>query len=340
VVSGVIGRHDWAIAYRDRAHTMARDVNELTTLAYIRSACGVYEVGAALWQDAEKGLQEANEIDTRIGDMRHLDESMSILELARLYQCDLRYGIDSASQVLDRATQRKDVLPQIWALCTRGEMVLRRSAPDTLDRAVDDYNAALKLLEQNIDLANDIRVSGALALAYWRMGEPLRALDLAAAAVKKSKHNPTAPYSIEGYAGVAEVFLQAWQNGEAKHRPDARKACKVLKKFAAVFPLGGARHKLYQGWFDWLDGKPEKARAAWEEALREAEKLNLNYEQGRALMFLGRYAKDHTNRAEYLSRALEIFEKFGVHYEAEEIRMSLRAFPDTVRQDGAGSNLL
>ncbi len=320
IATGVLARHDWAIAYRNRAHAMARDVQELTSLSYSLAGCAVYEVGAALWDDASKSLQESIEIDSRIGDMRHLDEGKCILELVRLYQCDLRYGIATATEVLERAAQRKDILPQIWARATRAEMILQRSAPDTLRDAVDDYHAALKLLEQNIDLANDIRVSGALALVYWRMGETHRALDLAAATVKKTTGNPTAPYSIEGYAGVAEVFLHAWATGDAGQRANARKACKAMAKYASVFPLGLARLKLYQGWFDWLDGKQKSARNLWQSALSSAERLNLRYEQGRALLFLGSHAQDKTERAKLLNDALQVFDECGVDYEAEEIR--------------------
>ena len=319
IASGVLPRHDWAIAYRNRAHAMGREVNDLPALSYSLAGCAVYELGAALWEDASKSLQEAIEIDERIGDMRHFDEGKSLISIVLFHQGEFQHGMETAGEVLERATHRKDVIPQVWSHTLRAEIFLRRSKPNMLNEAIDGYEKVLKLLEQNIDQASDIRASGALAVAYWRNNNPLRALDLATATAKKTTGNPTAPYAIEGYAGVAEVFLSAWQNGESKYRTAAQKACKAMKKFAGVFPLGQPRLKLYLGWFEWLDGKPEKARIHWDAALAEAERLRMPYEQGRALLYLGQHILHGQEKAKALTRSLELFNKMGVRYEAEKV---------------------
>jgi tetratricopeptide (TPR) repeat protein len=319
IASGVLPRHDWAIAYRNRAHAMGRDVNDLPALSYSLAGGAVYEIGAALWDDVSKSLNEAIEIDAHLGDMRHFDEGTSLLAIARFHQGEFKYGVETAAAVLERASQRKDVIAQVWSYTMNAEIILRQSKRGTLHQAIAEYEEVLKLLEKNIDLASEIRASGALALAYWRSGEPLRALDLATATAKKTVGNPTAPYAIEGYAGVAEVFLTAWQNGESKYRLAAQQACKALKKFAGVFPLGQPRLQLYQGWFESLDGKPEQARLHWDGALAEAESLRMPYEQGRALLYLGQHILHGEEKAKALTRALEIFNQLGVQYEAEKV---------------------
>lgn len=323
IASGVLPRHHWAIAYRDRAHAMGRDVGDLPSLSYSLAGCAVYELGAALWADAAKSLREAIEIDARIGDMRHYDESKSILSIVLFHQGEFRYGMETAAEVLERATRRKDVIPQVWSHTLRAEVLLRQSRPGTLHEAIDGYEKSLKLLEQNIDQASDIRASGALALAYWRNDDPLRALDLAAATAKKTLGNPTAPYAIEGYAGVAEVFLGAWEKEGSRHRAAAKKACKAMAKFAGVFPLGQPRLKLFQGWFHWLDGNPEKARLYWEESLKEAERLNMPYEQARALLYLGKHVLSGEEKAGALNRSLEILNRLHVQHEAEQVKTLL-----------------
>ncbi len=152
----------------------------------------------------------------------------------------------------------------------------------------------------------------------------VRALERATATLKLTAGNPTAPYAMEGYAGAAEVFLSAWQNGESKYRSSAMQACKAMKKFAGVFPLGGPRLKLYQGWFEWLDGKPEKARLHWQAALAEAEKLNMPYEQGRAYFHLGEHIFTGAEKTRALECAREIFERIDIQHEARQIRSLLR----------------
>ena len=320
IASGVLPRHTWAIAYRNRAHAMGRDVGDLPALSYSLSGCAVYELGAGLWDNALKSLLEAIDIDARIGDMRHFDESKSLVSIIRFHLGEFEYGLHTAAEVLERAANRKDVIPQVWSHTLRAEIILRQSKPGTLDQAIDGFEKSLKLLEQNIDLASDIRASGALALAYWRNNNPARALDLAAATSKKTNANPTAPYSIEGYAGVAEVFLSAWEQGDANQRKAAQKACKAMAKFAGVFPLGQPRLKLYQGWFDYLDGKMDKAKTNWDAALAEAESLKMPYEQARALLFLGKYILTAEAKAEALNKALSLFDKLEVQYEPGQIR--------------------
>lgn len=324
IASGVLPRHDWAIAYRDRAHAMGRDVKDLPALSYSLAGCAVYELGAARWEDGSKSLQEAIEIDALIGDMRHLDESKSLLSIVLFHQGEFKYGMDTSAEVLERAQSRKDVIPQVWSHTLRAEVILRQSKPHTLDGAITEYELILKLLEQNIDLASQIRATGALAFAYWRKGDTVRALDLATATAKMTTGNPTAPYSIEGYAGAAEVFLHAWQNGDSRYRSAAQKACKAMKKFAGVFPLGQPRLKLHQGMFHLLDGRPEAAHLSWEDALAEAEKLKMPYEKARAHLYLGQHILRGEDKAKALTCALEIFERIEVQHEAEQVRLLLK----------------
>jgi hypothetical protein len=96
-----------------------------------------------------------------------------------------------------------------------------------------------------------------------------------------------------------------------------------MGKFAGVFHLGVPRLKVYQGWFHWLDGKPERARTQWETALADAERLNMPYEQARALMCLGQHILSGEEKARALKDALELFNRLEVQYEAERIKTLL-----------------
>ncbi len=113
VVSGLLPRHDWAIAYRDRSHETGRVVNDFPALSYALSGCAIYELGAALWEAASKSLNEAIEIDGRIGDVRHYDESKTIF---RSYST-IRVNI---SRVLKS-------LPKFWNVPRNARMSSRKS---------------------------------------------------------------------------------------------------------------------------------------------------------------------------------------------------------------------
>jgi len=323
IVSGILPRHDWARAYRDRAHRIGHDANDLPALSYTLAGCAMDELGTASWKDATADYQEALEIDARIGDMRHYDEVKNLLSIVLFHQGDFQYGLETAAGVLQRATQRKDIMPQIWSHILRAEMLLRKSEPGTLTDVVGAYEMSVKMLEQNIDLANDIRVSGALALAYLRTGNTERARELAVATVKKAAGNPTAPYAIEGYAGAADALLHLWAQGDSTVRANAENALKALKKFAGVFPLGQPRYQLFEGWFHWLDGKPEKAQAAWGAALAQAQELNMPYEQGRAHLYLGQFILRGEEKVTALHCASDLFTHMGMQYEADQVRALL-----------------
>ena len=70
-------------------------------------------VGTASWENAMKDYRELLDIDERIGDMRHYDEIKNLFSIVLYHQGDTQYGLETADEVLERATQRKDIMPQI-----------------------------------------------------------------------------------------------------------------------------------------------------------------------------------------------------------------------------------
>jgi len=99
----------------------------------------------------------------------------------------------------------------------------------------------------------------------------------------------------------------------------ARQACKALHNFARAYPVGQPRARLYQGWCEWLEGKPIQAFGTWQTGLGVAGQLAMPYEQGLAHYEIGRHASGE-ERQKHLSRALEIFEQLGAAYDAGRAR--------------------
>ncbi len=132
-------------------------------------------------------------------------------------------------------------------------------------------------------------------------------------------------HELEGYAGVAEVYLTLWETSvinsqsPAERRSlvkSARQACQALRKFARVFPIGQPRAWLWQGLYDWLAGKPDKAHRAWYKSLVVAERLAMPYEQGLAHYEIGRHlTPNDPARQAHLKRAREIFTRLEATYD-------------------------
>jgi tetratricopeptide (TPR) repeat protein len=191
--------------------------------------------------------------------------------------------------------------------------VLRAGRPDEAARLLE---AALGLLTDHPDQAEQLRAYGLLAVARLRQGKAEAAQQAAEAAARliAGFRAPTAHYLLEGYAGVAEVYLFLWEAGQDSRDTSraARQACRDLRGFARIFPIGKPRARLWQGRLAHLSGQTERAQAAWRAGLAAAERLGMPFEAALAHAELGRHAAGtqqgdrHLEQAQMLLRQLEL----------------------------------
>ena len=78
-----------------------------------------------------------------------------------------------------------------------------------------------------------------------------------------------------------------------------------------IYPIAKPRAWLWQGLYDWLDGKPGRARRAWQKSLAMAQKLAMPYDEALAYYEVGRHATG-TEQETNLTYANEIFGRLGV----------------------------
>ena len=134
-----------------------------------------------------------------------------------------------------------------------------------------------------------------------------------------SELQPRGPYTLYGYAGIAETYLTLWENSSADDdatalAKKARQACNALQRFARVFPIGRPRAYLYQGWYEWLSGNRARAHKTWQQSVAAAERLAMPYEEGLAHYEIGRH-REGAARQHHLARACEIFARLGASYD-------------------------
>jgi hypothetical protein len=134
---------------------------------------------------------------------------------------------------------------------------------------------------------------------------------------------PTNYSAFSGYAGPACVYLSLWESGNQLH--DIRKltwnACKLLRKYARVFPIGEPRAWLYEGWHHWLSGKHSKAQKAWKNSLASAKNLGMRYDEGLAYLEIGRHLPPgDTTRQDYITRGVNIFTQIGAMHDLERAK--------------------
>ena len=145
--------------------------------------------------------------------------------------------------------------------------------------------------------------------------------------------SPTAIRAFEGYASLAELYLNLWENsgGEQPDETDARAklagtTCKALLKFGRVFPVGQPRAHLCQGVYEWLLGKPHQAHKSWQKSLSYAQQFEMPYEAGLAHYEIGRHLPlNDPHRSERLMQACDIFDKLGAIYDLERAQGALQS---------------
>jgi class 3 adenylate cyclase/tetratricopeptide (TPR) repeat protein len=317
--------------YRRRAQETAKKLNQLPTLAYVLIITSVYQIGIGRWTEARDALNRAIEICNRLGNRQQWAESLILLEQIAYYRGVFAQGEKLSAELYTTAYRSGNFLHQAWALSGQAENNLRLGQ---IEEAITQLKAALDLYADNIDRTSIITTFGLLALAYLRQGEQQLARQAADTTVKIiADASPTSHSLLEGYAGVAEVYLALWKadrsnphasTSEFKIPESAKHACRALHRYARIFPIGQPRAWLCQGLYNWLSGKPSQAYKAWQKSLSLAEQLHMPYEQGLAHYEIGRHLEaEARTRQTHLLQAYEIFDGLGATYDRDRAQAAL-----------------
>jgi class 3 adenylate cyclase/tetratricopeptide (TPR) repeat protein len=253
LAAGSIPLHRLARAYARRAEQTARRAGQLWPLGYVHMITSVYKMGAARWEEVHQALDEAEGLFEQTGDWRALGDARTVQALSSLYRGEFKRAAAGFDEIHRRGRRDENVQHQVWACLGKAEYELRVGRTGEAVRLLD---AALALLTDHPDRAEQIRAYGLLAVVRLRRGEEAaaRAAAASAASLIAKLRAPTSFYLLQGYAGVAEVYLTLWETGHdtTDTRRAARQACRALRRFARVFPIGQPRARLWQGRLDQL----------------------------------------------------------------------------------------
>ncbi|NJN67869.1 MAG: AAA family ATPase [Chloroflexaceae bacterium] len=344
ITMGSIRLHWLAEAYGRWSLDIAWQVGEVAPLVYALNLNALYRVGMGQWRKAQGALTCAVALSERLGDWASWGTCWTLMAQIAYYQGDFSRSFSMFAHLQTVARRKEDVLQQAWAMGGQGQNALRLG---NLDEACAFLEEAIAWLASNAEIPSQVSNYGLLAVARLRRGDQHQARSAAEMAddLIASTPIPTAYYLIEGYAGVAEVFLALWEASQERlslpsppadrpDRPDcpgslarrARQACTNLHTFARVFPIGKPRAWLCQGMYEWLAGRPAKARAAWHTSLAFATRLGMPYEQARAHEALGQHCSGDTRHA-HLEEAHALFVRLGAAFDAERPHLTPRAQP-------------
>jgi predicted ATPase/class 3 adenylate cyclase len=308
--AGVIPWHFLARTYRQLAQTTAQQVNHpLEAEARVLIITSAYGIGVGQWELVTQGVQKAQAICQRFGDQHQWGNGQAQLAKIHYFRGEFPQGITAWAQLYEVAQSSDDRLQQAWGLNGQAEGLLRLGQ---VTEAIDLLQSALDLFAQNQDQVSETATRGVLAVAYLEQQE----LDLAYQTARQTQEAlatlaaPNSYYLLEGYAGVAEVYLKLGARVDPKQ---VQQACYALRKFARVFPIGQARSRLCQGYHHWLQGHPLRADQAITKSIALAQSLGMSYEEGLGHSFLSQQL--HGERRQYhFQQAEQIAQQLGITY--------------------------
>jgi tetratricopeptide (TPR) repeat protein len=323
VAAGLVQLHSLARRYARWGREIAREADDLPALAFILATTGAYDISVGNWTAAQEALLEGLGVAQRLGDQRRWGE-LATLRAQVLYhqgrfdrlaawEAEMRARISHADDPQQKAHV---LLGEVWLLMPQGQ----------LDSVVTRLQEVLRLLAGRGSRADEILAHGQLAVAYQRRGEEeLARMAARQAAGLIAQSLPVAVHILEGYAGVAEVYMDLWVAGDHAAARPARQARAALGRFARAFPMARPRAWLYEGRAAHHLGRQRHALAVWHKSLRTAERLVMPYEQGRAHYELGRHLPPgHPARQAHLTRAGELFTDIGALYELDQVQAAAR----------------
>jgi DNA-binding SARP family transcriptional activator/predicted ATPase len=335
--------HPLARLYGRLAHETMPGVNRLPAKALALEALGISHFCMGQWTAAKEALERAAALSDRLELRRNWEQSWAVLAALAFHQGQFAASTKRFADVLASAEYRGDPLVQHWGFLGQAQCALRLGHIHA-DNVMFFLEKARALPEKYLGLAEVIRLNGLLARAYLYQGQPELAWQAAQRAAQLIKQSSFFMFwTMEGYAGPAEVFLSLWETKtisdfrqrapwvlpisfarlgrdlsepEARNRKsetqnlksEARQACQMMRAFARIFLFGQPCAWLYQGLYHWLEGKSAKAHRAWHKSLVTAGRLAMPYEQGRAHYEIGRHLSfGNPARQEHLTYAMEIF---------------------------------
>jgi class 3 adenylate cyclase/tetratricopeptide (TPR) repeat protein len=319
VLAGFAQLHRLAETYVERALAVAREVNLPSNLITVYVVTSAYLLTVGKWEDVRRRAEEAKALCEQLGDYRQWGDATAMLGESAYIAGDTSYSMKIQKVLLEDARRRRNPLHQCWALLGVAVNNIRwGKAADALPMLEE----ALRLLEETPNLASSIETNAQIALAYLRLGQEEKALTHAEKVLHLSEKLSPTVYSMDiGFSAVADVYFELWEKARRdparkaeadRLMPFAEKAIKLLVAFEKVFPIGQPVTPLYQGWYEWLSGKPEAAIKVLQRGLDAALKFNMLYEEGLIRLKLATYSQGNLDaRKRNLWRSMEIFEQMG-----------------------------
>jgi tetratricopeptide (TPR) repeat protein/tRNA A-37 threonylcarbamoyl transferase component Bud32 len=322
IVAALIPMHSLARIYIKNSIEVAETLNDTYIIGMVSSVISLYYLGIGQWQTARQYIHRSITIADEIGDRRLWESVSGVLALVNSFEGKFADAIDVFNQVYHSSIRSGNTQTYLWGMLGQAENLLPSGRFEDAQTFLDE---ASTVPMHKFGRDSEIRSNALNAVVSLRRDNQTQALQFAEATLKLiSQAAPTSSWLMQHYAAAAQIFLTLWETGAPVSSTEAlqqsaRQACRIMTRFARIFPIGKARAALCQGWLEYLQGKKEKAQQTWERAIAVAIGMGMPYEEALLHFELGRKSQ----QAEHLRRALALFEQLEASYYVEHTRALL-----------------
>lgn len=307
--------------YQRRALEAARLVEGRATKAYVQLSTSIYDLGEGKFESARQALEQANLVHAALGDWSRLGVGLMLLANYHSLRGENTESLATYQDLKSLGDKSGNLQHQAWGLDGVAKCLLRRGNQDAILQAIKLLGQSQTILAGEGMLQEEVELLGFLALAEWRLGHADRALAMgrqAADIIERSAPNFFA--QGEGYSSVAWTCLWAWESRRTRSAPEvedlrtlSRTAVMALDRLAGVCPVCLPRACIVRGTFEWVSGRPARARALWTRGLAQARVLGMPLDQALAHFELGRHLPaEAPDRLEHVAQAKDWFDRLGM----------------------------
>lgn len=269
----------------------------------------IYRLGTGDWTPLLDRLQEATALAQAAGDARNLEDYEATYCTLWTLRGSYHRALHHALTMTDSATRRGDHQSTCLGRLHIAECHLELEQPQEARTALE---SAVGLAAQSSSLGRIEKtwacsLHASLKLGEGDLAEAAQQADRAAHLIRQGP--PIVWYLIHAYGRVAKVHLALLKAaGNAPNRVPrmqlARQSCRVLFQCARVLPVGLGQAWRLWGTFERIEGRENRAQAAWVTGAKLAQGLGLDRDEELCLRELADFLPDGDPcRTDYLTRA-------------------------------------
>jgi tetratricopeptide (TPR) repeat protein len=312
----------FAESYFQRSRLMLKTVDSPQVRHLVATLYGFHYATMGIWEEATSYLRDSVALGFQSGNWRSSEEMYIYLAYAYLLR-GMIPDVEQVSEDIKRIAERtKDYQVLSWAYRIDCDIFQLRGDWDRMDQAL---RQSASLIEQEEDSTTySVRIFQ--AVIHFRRSEFKDAFQTAQAAVEfAEKYSTTGIGFIRHYSELARVCIGLWNSEDLD--PGVRNLTRRMRRLLSTLkfmPPAMPSVELYEGIYAFLNNQPRRANGLWQSSLTAARKLQMPYDEARALYEIGRHLPvNDPRRAENLKAAAAIFERLGAAWELKQTQRIL-----------------